>query len=80
MEAENIAKKRGRPATGKALTAAERQRAKRDRESEMTVECLSLSGLVERMQGSFYHQEERAEAWREYGRRMGFTMEPERAE
>ena len=54
MEQENVTK-RGRPATGKALTPAERKRVQRERDRGLFatttggIEALTTSGLIERL-------------------------------
>lgn len=70
-------KKRGRPATGEAMTAAERKKAQRHRDmaqmlSFEDIEKITDSGLIALMANAKLRKSIGEIVWREWGRRQGF--------
>lgn len=71
------AKKRGRPSTGKAMSAATRKREQRAREmaevlTSFNFETVTTSGLLAMMANAQLRDSIGHMAWREFGKRFNF--------
>lgn len=80
MEMENAPKKRGRPSTGNAKSAAQRKKDQRWKEMAEILrfeelDNISDSGLLDLMANSGLRGSIGERVWREWGRRMGFKSD-----